>query len=130
MTKTTRRKFIWLANSGIAAMILFAWNKLTLNHLKISDKKNETLPLVRNQEVTFYENYIVIGENGKFTVLSSHCTHLGCKISKLKNKRLICPCHGSQYNLEGKAVKGPAHKNLDVIPFSLSADNSSIEISG
>jgi cytochrome b6-f complex iron-sulfur subunit len=41
------------------------------------------------------------------------CTHLGCVVpwNKAENK-FICPCHGSQYNSEGKVVRGPAPLSL------------------
>merc|ERR1711998_371345 len=41
--------------------------------------------------------------------LNAVCTHLGCVVpwNKAENK-FMCPCHGSQYNKEGKVVRGPA----------------------
>ena len=41
------------------------------------------------------------------------CTHLGCVVpwNQAENK-FICPCHGSQYNAEGKVVRGPAPLSL------------------
>ena len=41
------------------------------------------------------------------------CTHLGCVVpwNKAENK-FMCPCHGSQYNSEGKVVRGPAPLSL------------------
>ena len=41
------------------------------------------------------------------------CTHLGCVVpwNKAENK-FMCPCHGSQYNNEGKVIRGPAPKSL------------------
>ena len=62
MVKTTRRKFIWLINAGVAALFLFLWNKLTLNHLKKIEQKERILPFNQNQKVAFFENYIVVNE--------------------------------------------------------------------
>ena len=41
--------------------------------------------------------------------LNAVCTHLGCVVpwNKAENK-FKCPCHGSQYNDEGKVIRGPA----------------------
>lgn len=41
--------------------------------------------------------------------INAVCTHLGCVVpwNKAENK-FICPCHGSQYNNQGKVVRGPA----------------------
>lgn len=45
--------------------------------------------------------------------LNAVCTHLGCVVpwNKAENK-FMCPCHGSQYNSEGKVIRGPAPKSL------------------
>ncbi|OVA07974.1 Rieske iron-sulfur protein [Macleaya cordata] len=45
--------------------------------------------------------------------INAVCTHLGCVVpfNKAENK-FICPCHGSQYNNQGKVVRGPAPLSL------------------
>ena len=41
--------------------------------------------------------------------INAVCTHLGCVVpwNQAENK-FICPCHGSQYNEQGRVVRGPA----------------------
>lgn len=41
--------------------------------------------------------------------INAVCTHLGCVVpwNKAENK-FLCPCHGSQYNNQGRVVRGPA----------------------
>lgn len=41
--------------------------------------------------------------------INAVCTHLGCVVpwNQAENK-FICPCHGSQYNDQGRVVRGPA----------------------
>jgi cytochrome b6-f complex iron-sulfur subunit len=45
--------------------------------------------------------------------INAVCTHLGCVVpwNQAENK-FMCPCHGSQYNPEGKVVRGPAPLSL------------------
>ncbi|XP_068335715.1 cytochrome b6-f complex iron-sulfur subunit, chloroplastic-like [Pyrus communis] len=45
--------------------------------------------------------------------INAVCTHLGCVVpfNKAENK-FICPCHGSQYNDQGRVVRGPAPLSL------------------
>nr|O49078.1 RecName: Full=Cytochrome b6-f complex iron-sulfur subunit, chloroplastic; AltName: Full=Plastohydroquinone:plastocyanin oxidoreductase iron-sulfur protein; AltName: Full=Rieske iron-sulfur protein; Short=ISP; Short=RISP; Flags: Precursor [Fritillaria agrestis]AAC04807.1 cytochrome B6-F complex iron-sulfur subunit precursor [Fritillaria agrestis] len=45
--------------------------------------------------------------------INAVCTHLGCVVpwNKAENK-FLCPCHGSQYNNQGKVVRGPAPLSL------------------
>lgn len=51
-------------------------------------------------------------------VLDAHCTHMGCLLNYDKlSKKFNCPCHKSQFSIEGKRLKGPANRNLDKISF-------------
>ena len=43
-----------------------------------------------------------------FTALTAVCTHEACTVSGFQNQTYVCPCHGSQYNLSGAVVQGPA----------------------
>jgi len=75
--------------------------------------------------------YIIVKDDGSIENygLNAVCTHLGCVVpwNKAENK-FKCPCHGSQYNNEGKVIRGPAplslalaHANIneaDVVVFS------------
>uniref|UniRef100_A0A7N0V3D4 plastoquinol--plastocyanin reductase n=1 Tax=Kalanchoe fedtschenkoi TaxID=63787 RepID=A0A7N0V3D4_KALFE len=59
--------------------------------------------------------YLVV-ENDKTLAtygINAVCTHLGCVVpfNKAENK-FICPCHGSQYNNQGRVVRGPAPLSL------------------
>jgi Rieske Fe-S protein len=55
--------------------------------------------------------YLIVKEDNTLTDfgLNAICTHLGCVVpwNKAENK-FICTCHGSQYNAEGKVIRGPA----------------------
>jgi Rieske Fe-S protein len=53
-----------------------------------------------------------------FVVFSSICPHLGCRYNwDASAKRFICPCHGSQFDVVGAHVAGPAPRGLDPLPF-------------
>lgn len=60
---------------------------------------------------------IVVFENpsGEVFAISTTCTHVGCEVRKTKNK-FECPCHGSQYDLTGKVIRGPAPAALTRFP--------------
>ena len=56
--------------------------------------------------------------------ISAVCTHLGCVVPwNASENKFICPCHGSQYNNEGKVVRGPA-------PLSLALAHANVNDSG
>lgn len=128
MEKYDRRKFLQLGAAGIGLAMAYIWEKLTFQNNSIAGHKQHIFPFDKNKEVTFLHDYIVINRNGKTEVLSSHCTHLGCIINKEENGRLVCPCHGSQYNLNGVPVKGPAYKPLKQYAATISHNGKQIDI--
>lgn len=41
--------------------------------------------------------------------INAVCTHLGCVVPwNAAENKFMCPCHGSQYNNQGRVVRGPA----------------------
>jgi rieske iron-sulfur protein len=56
---------------------------------------------------------------------SGVCTHAACAVSEWNgdSQRLICPCHGSEYDVtqHAKVVAGPAPRPLPSLPIKLSA---------
>ena len=45
--------------------------------------------------------------DGKYTVYSLICTHLGCVVA-VEGDSFKCPCHGSTFSPDGKVTHGPA----------------------
>jgi Rieske Fe-S protein len=45
---------------------------------------------------------------GVFEGFVARCTHAGCKLPSVTDGRLNCPCHGSQFGLDGAVLRGPA----------------------
>ncbi len=55
---------------------------------------------------------------GRFRVFSAICTHRGCTVSHVADRRIVCPCHGSQYAIRnGSVVQGPATRGLSPHTF-------------
>ncbi len=58
----------------------------------------------------------------EWLVVIGLCTHLGCVPTK-KPEGWFCPCHGSRYDNSGRVLRGPAPKNLYLLPYQfVSAD--------
>ncbi|MFQ5472966.1 MAG: ubiquinol-cytochrome c reductase iron-sulfur subunit [Dehalococcoidia bacterium] len=58
-----------------------------------------------------------------FYALSAICTHLGCILSeKALHTGYKCPCHGSEFDAEGRVQSGPAPRGMDWLEVSLAAD--------
>ena len=55
-----------------------------------------------------------------FFALSATCTHLGCMTRYEKeNNRIFCPCHGSQFSVDGAVTGGPAPRPLPRLDLAL-----------
>lgn len=115
------------AAAAIAATVAI-WDKLTRLQLEQSAHRQTVFQIDRRKPVLFTDEYIIINQGGQTRVLSAHCTHLGCKIKEVSGGKLRCPCHGSEYDLEGRVLKGPAYRDLPIVKSRLSADGTQLEI--
>jgi cytochrome b6-f complex iron-sulfur subunit len=44
------------------------------------------------------------------------CTHLGCTVGwNQQQQHFVCPCHGSQYDAQGRVIHGPAKRPLPLV---------------
>jgi Rieske Fe-S protein len=61
-----------------------------------------------------YVRWEYISKNkGRWIVLSSICQHLKCMVKYADDDGIFrCPCHGSEYDLDGMKTKGPSKKDL------------------
>jgi len=65
---------------------------------------------------------------GEWLVVIGICTHLGCVPQGQDGATVgnwggwFCTCHGSHYDLSGRVRKGPAPRNLDIPPYTLSEE--------
>ncbi|KXZ51158.1 hypothetical protein GPECTOR_13g645 [Gonium pectorale] len=70
--------------------------------------------------------YLIVTADGSIEKygLNAVCTHLGCVVPWVAaENKFKCPCHGSQYNAEGKVIRGPA-------PLSLALAHADVAESG
>jgi Rieske Fe-S protein len=95
-----------------------------------------------SRRAAYVRNNGLVGKLPSFTIMSSRCTHVGCPtqpngplfIDQRKAERtnagevgLVptqpagfgCPCHGSQFDVEGNRTAGPAPRALDRYTFSI-----------
>lgn len=62
--------------------------------------------------------YLVINEGPEIAeyAISSICTHFGCTVKwNAESNKFNCPCHGSQYDSQGRVVHGPAKRSLALL---------------
>ncbi|XP_074572236.1 cytochrome b6-f complex iron-sulfur subunit, chloroplastic isoform X2 [Curcuma longa] len=69
--------------------------------------------------------YLVVEDNKSIATygINAVCTHLGCVVPwNSAEKKFVCPCHGSQYNSQGKVVRGPAPLSLALAHVDIDDD--------
>ena len=47
------------------------------------------------------------------------CPHLGCEL-EAKEDGFVCPCHGSEFELDGRLRKGPADTSMTPLSLEIS----------
>ena len=58
--------------------------------------------------------WVVKTAAGDTVAYSPQCTHLGCAYHwEEASNKFVCPCHGSEFSLDGKVLTGPAPRPLD-----------------
>jgi menaquinol-cytochrome c reductase iron-sulfur subunit len=58
--------------------------------------------------------WVVKGADNNVIAFGPQCTHLGCAYHfEAAMNQFVCPCHGSDFALDGKVLAGPAPRPLD-----------------
>lgn len=71
--------------------------------------------------------FLVRLEDGGFLALYRACTHLGCAVPWDAEKgRFVCPCHGSEFEVDGDVVNTPAPRPLDL--FRVSIEDGQVKV--
>jgi glycine/D-amino acid oxidase-like deaminating enzyme/nitrite reductase/ring-hydroxylating ferredoxin subunit len=112
----------WDISGSVKGMMEEGWH--TTKHL-IGDKikahstdkdiqslKNGEGGIVRSKEGKVVGAYR--DDEGKLHVVKPICTHMGCNVLfNTGDKIWDCACHGSQFDIDGNVIHGPACKNLE-----------------
>ena len=61
---------------------------------------------------------------GVFHGFVARCTHAGCVLTEVIDAQIVCPCHGSKFDLDGAVVRGPATQPL--VPVEVSVKGTSV----
>ena len=65
----------------------------------------------------------VVRDDRQIYVLSAVCTHGGCPMNwRAKSRRFECACDGSQFDVRGRNVEGPADRSLERVKVTLAPD--------
>lgn len=121
----------WLG-AGVVTALATAWASLATLRRRGQGPQRVTLPLPSAEGVTFHGDVILVNDPGGLVALSARCPHLGCRINRNEGGQLVCPCHGSRFDLTGSRATGPATSNLRrlVVSRASQSDQVDVDLSG
>jgi Rieske Fe-S protein len=80
----------------------------------VEDPENPaTSPGLAYVQNTGKSNTDWLAADAMFIVFSNRCMHLGCPVAVAQGVGFACPCHGGQYDKEGRRTAGPPIRPLD-----------------
>jgi cytochrome b6-f complex iron-sulfur subunit len=80
----------------------------------------DQFPLASVTPVEAGRVYLVRLQDGGFLAVYRRCTHLGCSVPYDPSiQQFVCPCHGSEFTMEGDVLTAPAPRPLDIFPLSI-----------
>ncbi len=130
----SRRQFILRVGWGLGYGSLLSWAMATLRYMfpnvlyepsavfKAGLPSAYEVGTVTTKWVREQRTWIIRNAQGIYA-LWARCTHLGCTPNWFDNERRFkCPCHGSNFNIDGDVIAGPAPKPLFRAAVSLAED--------
>ncbi len=66
-------------------------------------------------------------ESGALSAVTLTCSHQGCAVSKRRDE-LVCPCHGSRFDLRGAVTNGPATEPLTTYRVDVEGETALIHL--
>ena len=134
----TRRDFLkaaWAFFGGLAALetvgvfIAYLQPRLTEGEFGsvITAGLVDDFPPNSVTHITNGRFYIVCLGDGGFMAVYHRCTHLGCTVPwDAAAQKFICPCHNSQFDMEGVVENPPAPRPLDL--FVVRIENGEVKV--
>jgi Rieske Fe-S protein len=109
----------YLIDPALKAAAKEAWISLgPLDHFEIGMPTLVTFTRSRvngwEKTVNSYGVFVIRKSETEVEVLSSKCTHLGCRVNwKEAQQAYVCPCHDATFDIDGKVLGGPPPRPLD-----------------
>ena len=95
--------------------------------IKLSDPKNADLAKVGGSVMLDDDNMLIRISQSQFLGVNLICRHKGCTVD-LQGDKFVCPCHGSEYTLDGKVTNGPAKTNLKTYDTNFDSDKGIVTV--
>jgi cytochrome b6-f complex iron-sulfur subunit len=128
-------KTLWAVLGGVAAVetggVFLAYLQPRLAEgdfgATITVGKVDAFPPNSVTHITNARCYIARLPDGGFLAIYQRCTHLGCTVPwDATAQKFICPCHSSEFDMQGTVKNPPAPRPLDL--FAVSIVNGDVKV--
>jgi cytochrome b6-f complex iron-sulfur subunit len=134
---STRRSFLSYVLTCWIGVILLPVLYAVVQYIippALREKVAETIHAARLSELGFNSAEIVRldrkaialvrSEQGQVKAFSAVCTHLGCIVQYQAERKVFhCNCHGSEFDMSGKNIAGPAPSPLKPYRVAIKGDD-------
>jgi Rieske Fe-S protein len=94
--------------------LALAWTFLKSGGRRLRKVSFSRMPEV--DQVIHKDGVFLVGAEEGPAAFASRCPHLGCIVDhRPGSEHFRCPCHGSQFDLTGRRVKGPATRGMTAL---------------
>lgn len=100
---------------------------IPLNEFK-NEKNNKQRDFVLIQSPYGFPICIYKISQNTYSAALLKCTHRGCELN-VGGGIYSCPCHGSEFDTEGKVLEGPADQDLQLFKTTVDDENIYIYLS-
>jgi Rieske Fe-S protein len=63
-----------------------------------------------------------------YRAFDAACPHAGSLVANREGALLVCPAHGSAFDLAGALVRGPAERALSALPATFDAASATLRV--
>ena len=131
VTKLSRKDFMNIAWVGVGALAATELSLIGLRFLSPRTAEGEfggifnlgaydQFPAGSVTPVETGRFFLVRLLEGGFLAIYRRCTHLGCAVPfDPAAGQFVCPCHGSEFTMDGDVLNQPAPRPLDLFELSI-----------
>lgn len=121
-------KIVWAALGGLVALevagvsLAYMQPRLAEGEFggEITAGEVDEFPLGSVTHISNGRFYLSRLQDGGFLAIHQRCTHLGCNVPWEQTQgAFVCPCHNSQFTVEGDVLNPPAPRPLDLFPITI-----------
>jgi cytochrome b6-f complex iron-sulfur subunit len=127
-SKLVRRDFLRSSGLTLAGLLSLptVMARAEGNKVAVPLAKLEMLKTVGGSVVIKVKDKLVLLIRDTATSVKAYspiCTHLHCVVAyRAGENKIKCPCHGSEFDIDGQVVHGPAPRRLEAYAATLDAE--------